>query len=70
MRTLIILATLSSLLFLISGCGSGMAYSGAERHDRFERIAERDCKQFVDDWDSFWLQDDDPTRLTKWRVAH
>ena len=70
MRTLVILATLSSSLFLLTGCGSGMAYSGAERNDRFKRIVERDSKQFVDDWDSFWLQDDEPGRLTKWRVVH
>ena len=53
---------------LQTGCGGdGMAYSRRERLRRAQRILRHDLKQYADDVDLFWLNDQN-IRTTKWNV--
>lgn len=54
-------------MFAITGCGEGMAVSRRERQERHARIMEADLRQFNDDWDLLWLNDDLSHR-TPWRT--
>ena len=59
---LLLLACLAG--FYVSGC-QGTAYSYDERELRFRMINEYNMRQFVDDWDYFWLYDRN-VRGTQW----
>jgi hypothetical protein len=56
--------------FAIAGCGDGMAITDRERQERHERILENDWRQFNDDWDLLWLNDNvghlSPYRTRSW----
>lgn len=56
-RWAIILVVLAAT-FTIAGCGEGMAISRRERMERHARVLEGDARQFNDDWDTLWLNDD------------
>lgn len=60
-------AVVAAMLSSIAGCGDGMAVTSRERMERHRKIAEYDERQFNDDWDHFWLNDD-ISRLSMWRV--
>lgn len=55
------------VLFASAGCGPGMAFTQRERMEHSKRIADFDTKQFADDWDRFWLEDD-VSHLSPWRT--
>ena len=65
-RWALFLSILAALL-VSAGCGSGMAVSQRERTERSKRIFDTDRRQFVDDWDRFWLEDD-LSHLSPWRT--
>lgn len=67
MKRLVLLSALLVSLILTSGCGDGVAITRRERQERHKRILESDFKQLNDDWDAFWLNDQEG-RLTWARV--
>ena len=67
MKRLAMLAILSMVMMLTSGCGPGVAYSASERENRYSRITDYDMRQLADDFDLFWLQED-ASRMSYWRV--
>lgn len=54
---------------VLAGCGnnSGMVASPEERNRRLSAIYDTDERQLVDDWDEFWLFDQN-LKLTEWHV--
>lgn len=54
-------------LFASTACGPGMAFTQRERMERVKRVADVDRRQFNDDWDRFWLNDD-VSHLSPWRT--
>jgi len=62
-----VLLVVFAAMTALSGCGEGMAISSRERMERHERILEYDEKQFNDDWDLLWLNDD-VSHLSPWRT--
>lgn len=54
---------------VFAGCSnnSGMVDSAAERNRRLSAIVDTDERQFVDDWDEFWLFDQN-IKLSEWHV--
>lgn len=68
MRRWAILAAVLAAMALQTGCGGdGMAYSRRERMHRAERILRHDMRQYADDVDLFWLNDQQ-LRTTKWSI--
>lgn len=65
-RWALILIVLASM-FTLAGCGEGMAVTSRERAERHRRIFETDAKQFNDDWDLLWLNED-VSHLSPWRT--
>ena len=64
--TLLTLLGLTALLQL--GCGGdGVAYTRRERIHRMQRTMEWDSKQYADDVDLFWLNDQN-LRLSRWSI--
>jgi hypothetical protein len=45
----------------------GVADTSAERQQRIQGVRNIGWRQFVDDWDAFWLQDKD-TRLSEYPI--
>lgn len=67
MKKLLIAAVLG-LSALAGGCSSycpNLVESGYERHNRLQLIHNVNCRELVDDWDFFWLQDRN-SYLTYW----
>jgi hypothetical protein len=72
---IILIALLCTLAVLFSGCGQptqpgkvvGVADTSAERQARIKDVRNIGWRQFVDDWDAFWLQDKD-TRLSEYPI--
>jgi len=54
---------------LLAGCGrnEGMVDNRAERNRRLAVIMDMNERQIVDDWDEFWLVDQN-CKLTGWSV--
>ena len=54
---------------VLAGCSknSGMVASPAERNRRLSAIYDIDERQLVDDWDEFWLFDQN-LKLSEWHV--
>ncbi len=54
---------------VLAGCSnnSGMVDSPAERNRRLSAVTDISERQFVDDWDEFWLYDQN-IKLTEWHV--
>ena len=68
MKRWVILVTFLSAMAVQTGCGGhGMAYSSRERLHRAERIFKNDMRQYADDVDTFWLNDQN-LRTTKWNI--
>ena len=68
MRRWAIRAAILAAAVLQMGCGGdGMAYSRRERMRRAERVFRHDMKQYADDVDLFWLNDQQ-LRTTKWSI--
>lgn len=53
----------------LAGCGnnSGMVESSEERNRRLTAVSDINERQLVDDWDEFWLYDQN-LKLTEWHV--
>lgn len=66
MKSLFVLIVLCVAVWL-GGCGPGLADTEHQRKLRHKHIADVGSRQFVDDWDHFWLMDR-PSRLTYWHV--
>jgi hypothetical protein len=62
-----VLVGIFAAMLMTIGCGSGMAVSQRDRLERSKRIADVDRRQFTDDWDRFWLEDD-VSHLSPWRT--
>lgn len=64
-------ATLLLILFccaFLLGCQqAGMVSDETDRDRRIANINDTDDRQFVDDWDEFWLQDAN-LKLTEWQI--
>ena len=54
-KMLLLLAVLVCVTALMSGCGTVDSYN--DRVHRYEQINDLQARQFVDDWDYFWLYD-------------
>lgn len=68
MRRCILLAMLGITVLLLTGCGGdGVAYSRRERIHRMNRAMEWDSKQYADDVDLFWLNDQN-LRTSRWSI--
>jgi hypothetical protein len=54
---------------VLAGCSNnaGMVNSPEERNRRLSAIYDTNERQFVDDWDEFWLFDQN-LKLTQWQV--
>ena len=62
------LALLGVTVLLLVGCGGdGVAYTRRERIHRMKRTMEWDAKQYADDVDLFWMNDQN-LRLSKWSI--
>jgi hypothetical protein len=69
---IILVALLCAVCILSSGCAKpgtvvGVADTNAERQNRIQDVRNIGWRQFVDDWDVFWLQDRD-ARLSEYPV--
>jgi hypothetical protein len=53
-----------AVLAATSGC-TGMVRTQEERENVYKEVADTDARQFVDDFDAFWLADRQ-YRLTEW----
>jgi hypothetical protein len=63
---IILIALLCCITMFSSGCGKpgtvvGVADTKADRQNRIKDVRNIGWRQFVDDWDAFWLQDQDTT---------
>lgn len=67
MKRWVMLAILSAIMLVETGCGDGVGYSARERRHRARRVFENDMQQLADDIDVFLLNDKN-TRLTRWTV--
>ena len=72
LKYLALSAVLAGIALSSFGCcgicnGDGVAYTRRERQARHRDIIDNDCRQFVDDCDSFWLMDH-KTHLSQWQV--
>ena len=67
MRRWVMLAMLSAIMLVETGCGDGVAYSAREKRIQARRVFENDMKQLSDDIQTFLLYDNS-TRLTRWTV--
>jgi len=68
MRRWILLVLLGVTALLQVGCGGdGIAYTRGERIHRMKRTLEWDTRQYADDVDLFWLNDQN-LRLSKWSI--
>jgi hypothetical protein len=68
MKRWILLFAIATMLGSQCGCGGrGMAYTRSERLHRASVIMQYDLRQYADDVDLFWLNDQN-LRLTKWRI--
>ncbi|HOA73318.1 MAG TPA: hypothetical protein PL151_11625 [Phycisphaerae bacterium] len=53
--------------FALTGCGDGMAITRRERAERHRQVLDIDARQFNDDWDLLWLNED-TSSLSPWRT--
>ncbi len=68
MRRWILLALLGLTALLQVGCGGdGVGYTTRERMHRMKRTMEWDAKEYADDVDLFWMNDQN-LRLSKWSI--
>ena len=68
MQRWILLAIVGLTALLQTGCGGdGIAYSKRERIHRMKRTLEWDARQYADDVDLFWLNDQN-LRLSRWSI--
>ncbi len=68
MRRWILLALVGLTALLQTGCGGdGVAYTQRERIHRMRRAMEWDAKQYADDVDLFWLNDQN-LRTSRWSI--
>jgi hypothetical protein len=69
---IILVALLCAIAIFSSGCGQpgtvvGVADTKAERQNRIKDVRNIGWREFVDDWDTFWLQDRD-ARLSEYPI--
>ncbi|MBS3734697.1 MAG: hypothetical protein KGY99_07200 [Phycisphaerae bacterium] len=65
----LLLILLVCVSVVVGGCGVNDTHG--DRLTRYQRINENYARQFVDDWDTFWLYDHN-SHLSEWypRVAY
>jgi hypothetical protein len=49
---------------ILTGCASTLSEDSKMHTRRVQSNMNKDCKLMVEDWDSFWMNDE-PSRLTK-----
>ncbi|MBN1554015.1 MAG: hypothetical protein JXA11_04665 [Phycisphaerae bacterium] len=54
---------------ILAGCSnnSGMVDDSSDRNRRLSAVYDTDERQLIDDWDEFWLFDQN-LKLTEWHV--
>jgi hypothetical protein len=67
MKRWAILAMLVMVGIAQTGCGDGVVATRRERQERTKRNFDMDMRQLTDDWDYFWL-DEQQSRLSRWHV--
>jgi hypothetical protein len=70
---IILVVLLCGLAVVVSGCSApsgkvvGVTDTNAERQNRLTEVHNTGWREFVDDWDIFWLQEK-PLRLSEYPI--